>query len=114
MYIFKHNREANMGHSIEQQQADLELTRHSERRMSQRGIGETDILMVLQYGRLLHSRGACIHVVGRKEIKEARKDKVYLEDIEGIHVISSNDGAVLTVYRNKKLNLKNGRNQRLH
>lgn len=103
-----------MGHSTNGKWAKIELSMHSEKRMSQRGIGEDDILMVLNYGRLLHSRNAYIYVVGKKEVKEAQKEKVNLQKYEGIHVISTIDGTVLTVYRNKNLNIKDNHYKHSH
>lgn len=103
-----------MVHSTTDKRANVEFTMHTEKRMSQRAIDENDILMVLLYGRVLHSRNACIHVVGKKEVKEAQKEKINLEKYEGIHVISTNDGKVLTVYRNKKLNIKDNHYKHLH
>ena len=103
-----------MGHSTCGKWANIETSRHSEKRMSQRGIGEDDILIVQQYGRLLYSRNACIHVVGKKEVKEAKRENINLQKYEGIHVISSVEGTVLTVYRNKKLNIKDNHSKHFH
>lgn len=103
-----------MGLSAYGKRETVEFSSHSEMRMSQRGIGKDDILIVQQYGRLLYSRNACIHVVGKKEVKKAQKDNINLQKYEGIHVISSAEGTVLTVYRNKRLNVKDKHDKHFH
>ena len=80
---------------------ELSLTNHARRRMTGRGIRQEDIDMVMSFGRVTHTRGAVIHVVGQKEIQEHGR---FLERCEGIHVLCSpNDGAVITTYRNHDL-----------
>ena len=80
---------------------EVSLTNHARRRMSGRGIRPEDIDMVLSFGRITHTRGAVIHVVGQKEILEHGR---FLERCEGIHVLCApNDGAVITTYRNQDL-----------
>jgi hypothetical protein len=83
-----------------------DLSSHSRRRMAQRGIGTPDILTTMQFGRKRYVRGALFHVIGRKEVRKAEKHGIDLSDCEGLHVLCSPDGLVLTVYRNRQLDLR--------
>lgn len=77
------------------------ITYHTHQRMSARSINESDIDLVLNYGRASHTRKVVIYAVGRREVKEFGK---FLEPCEGIHVLCSpRDGAIITIYRNHDL-----------
>lgn len=76
------------------------LTRHAVARMSQRGIPTEMITLVLYFGRVVFIRGAVIHAIGRKEVERFRANNIDLSDCEGIQVVCSMDGAVITAYRN--------------
>lgn len=82
------------------------LTAHSRRRMAQRGIRRGDVATTLRHGRKVHVRGARIHVIGRREVKRAERVGANLRDLEGTHVVCTPAGTVLTVYKNKKLDLR--------
>lgn len=77
------------------------ITNHARQRMSGRSINESEIDLVLNYGRSSHTRKAVIYAIGRREIKEFGR---FLEPCEGIHVLcSALDGAIITTYRNHDL-----------
>ena len=77
------------------------ITNHARKRMSGRSISESEISLVLDYGRTSHTRKAVIYAVGRLEIKEYGR---FLEPCEGLHVLCSpRDGAIITTYRNRDL-----------
>lgn len=77
------------------------LTRHAWQRMTARSIPSDAVDAALQYGRLVHTRGAAISAIGRKEVKQCRKYGVNLAAYEGVQVVCSSDGAVMTTYRNR-------------
>lgn len=79
---------------------EANLTKHALERMRDRHIRNSDIDDVLTYGRDIHIRGAIIYVVGIKEVKLYKTMGVNLDRCEGIHVVCSRTGAVLTAYRN--------------
>jgi hypothetical protein len=79
------------------------LTDHATERLDARRISREAIFAVLDFGREVHTRGAVIHVIGRKEVKQYRRKGVDLSDFEGIHAVCSKDGAIMTVYRNHNL-----------
>lgn len=78
------------------------LTRHATARMTHRGIPAEVIETVIDYGRAVYTRGAVIHAIGRKEVERYRQEDIDLSDCEGVQVVCSTDGAVLTVYRNHR------------
>lgn len=76
------------------------LTYHATARKSHRGIPSEVIESVVEFGRVVYTRGAMIHAIGRKEVERYRQEDIDLSDCEGVQVVCSTDGAVLTVYRN--------------
>ena len=82
---------------------NLPLTHHAKIRMGGRGFASQSIDLVLGYGREIRSRGAVFHVIGKKEIEHFRKLEPRLKDLEGIQVVTSEDGMIITVYRNRDL-----------
>ncbi len=90
------------------------LSRHAESRMGHRGIPSEAVEMVMNYGRIVYTRGAIIYAIGRNEVAEAlAKDHIHLEEFEGVQVVcATDDDRILTVYRNhdfRKLRPKQGR-----
>jgi len=79
----------------------LALTKHARQRMDARRLPEPAVVAVMTYGRLARVRGAEVYAVGRKEVKQYRKVGIDLKDLEGVQVVCSRDGAVLTTYRNR-------------
>lgn len=73
--------------------------------MDQRRITAADISAVMKYGRLFYARGAVYHVLGRREIKRLLPI-VELQHLDGVHVICSHEGIVITVYRDKGFQTK--------
>lgn len=78
----------------------IAFTNHARQRMTGRRINQTDVENVLHFGREVHTRGASIFVIGRKEVTKYLATGVDLRRQEGLQVVCSPDGAVLTVYRN--------------
>ncbi len=81
------------------------FTDHAARRMAQRGISRKAVLRTLRHGRRVYIRGACLYAVGKREVHRSARRGVDLTALDGIHVVCS-DGVVLTVYRNRALNLR--------
>jgi len=84
----------------------IHLSDHARTRMAQRGLRAAAILAAIDYGREVRTRGAWFHVIGRKDIARARTLGVDLSKYEGVHVLRGEDGGVITVYRNKNLDLR--------
>jgi hypothetical protein len=84
-------------------QSEYSLTRHAWERMSGRGLSPAAIRLVQTYGRAVHIRGATIYVVGRREVEDYRQDGIELSSVEGVQVVCTESGLILTVYRNRDL-----------
>jgi len=69
--------------------------------MNARRLSRETVAQTLQYGREIHVRGAVIFAIGRKEVEHAKRFGVDLTRGEGVQVICSRDGGVMTVYRNR-------------
>lgn len=77
------------------------LTRHARQRMRSRGIPPDAIRAVLWYGRLVHTRGAEVYAIGRQEVRQYASEGLCLSPYEGLQVVCTPEGHVLTVYRNR-------------
>jgi len=79
----------------------LDLSQHAQQRMRERNLPRNAIRAALDYGRVVHTRGASIHAIGRKEVESAKHHGVDLSGFEGVQVVCSTDGKILTAYRNR-------------
>jgi hypothetical protein len=79
------------------------ISDHARRRMDGRRLSLADVRAALDYGRTVYTRGAAIHVIGRKEVQRWRPRGVDLAACEGVHVVCNTAGHVLTTYRNRDL-----------
>jgi len=59
------------------------------------------IRKVLEFGREKHVRGATIYAVGRKEINQYDKKGIDLKGLDGMQVVCSEEGSIITAYRNR-------------
>lgn len=94
--------------------ATAPLTKHARVRMSQRRLSDEAIATVMNYGRLVHTRGAEICAIGRKEVEHFRALGLDLSPYLGVQVVCSSDGAVITAYRSKDLRGLRPRGGRRH
>lgn len=60
-------------------------------------------MLAYKYGRVIHSRRAVYHVIGNKEIKKYGDIEPELKKMNGIQLVMSSKGTVLTTFRNKDL-----------
>jgi hypothetical protein len=80
----------------------IPLTNHARKRMNARKLPREAVRSALQYGRVVYTRGAAIHVIGRKEVHKYKKEGINLSAYEGVQVLCNpKDGTVITVYRNR-------------
>jgi hypothetical protein len=83
------------------QNGEYEISDHARKRMFERGFNTECIEAVLTFGRCVFMRSARVFAVGRKESKRF-DERVDLESYRGVQVVcSSENNAVLTVYRNR-------------
>lgn len=79
------------------------ISLHAKDQMHARSISTDALRSALKYGRMVWTRGARIYAIGRKEVQYYRAHGVDLARFEGIHVVESADGTIITVYRNRDL-----------
>lgn len=77
------------------------LTRHARSRLGSRGISEIAVVFAITLGRIVRTRGAEIHVIGRKEVQRFAAEGLDLSEFEGVQVVCSRGGWVITAYRNR-------------
>ena len=87
-------------HSNLEIHSDYDVSRHAWQRMSGRSLSPDTIRRVINFGRIKYGRGATIYAVGRKEVEQFEHDGIDLSSDEGVHVVCSNSGMIITVYRN--------------
>lgn len=73
---------------------------HACKRMHARNLRGAGIEAALRYGREVHTRGARIYAIGRREVVHFARHDVDLSAFAGVQVVCSFDGQVVTVYRN--------------
>ena len=81
------------------------FTQHAKRRMCARRITMDAVRAALDYGRVVYTRGAVIYILGTKELERCRKHGVDITQWDGLQVVCSHEGTILTAYRNKNLRL---------
>lgn len=79
------------------------MTDHAQTRMFSRRLSERAVQLALAHGREVHTRGAVLYAIGKKEVAKARRTGTDISLFEGVHVVCTSDGCVLTVYRNHDL-----------
>ena len=77
------------------------FTKHAWQRMTERGLSTAAIEAALDYGRIVHVRGAAIFAIGKKEVARCQSRGINISDLEGVQVVCKSDGMILTVYRNR-------------
>ncbi len=84
------------------QQSKYLVSEHAQVRLQQRGISQEKLIAALKYGRRVHTRGANIHVIGKKEIRRLEREGIRLDGMDGLHVVCNDqDKVILTAYKNQ-------------
>jgi len=98
--------------------SEYQITNHAWRRMTARSITKENIETVLQWGRIVYTRGAKVYALGKKEIAKIWKvTSKKLTSLEGIQVVCRpNENVIVTVYKNKdfKSSLKENKGYGYH
>ena len=80
----------------------IHISGHAVCRMNSRRFNVDILETVLEFGRVVYTRGASIHVIGKKEITRYSTKGINLSACEGIHVVCSTDEeTIITMYKNK-------------
>jgi hypothetical protein len=82
--------------------ASFHLTQHARGRIRKRGLSEEAVALTIQFGRLVYVRGAQIFALGRREVRRLLEEQgVDLSRYEGVQVVCSEKGDIITTYRNR-------------
>lgn len=90
-----------MSETIQADSGQYWITAHALRRMGARRISEAALVAALRFGRIAYVRGAKIFALGRKEVERLQRSGLDLSDYDGVQVVCTSDGTVLTTYRNR-------------
>ena len=85
------------------QTTHVTLSQHAEERMDARSIGAEAIEGVIRCGRVVYANKARIYFVGRREVRQYARQGIDISAWDGIHVVTSFDGVVMTTYRNHNI-----------
>jgi len=85
----------------------LKQTAHSIVRAAQRNLSEDDIEYVMSFGKHYHRFGAIIYYLRKRDLPETDLWCGCCQRLVGTAVVmSSYDGAIITVWRNRRTGLK--------
>ena len=76
-----------------------ELTKHASQRISQRMRNYKAIMFVMDYGKVIFKQGHTFYIATKKSFPR-NFDKSLLKELNNTVVIESNDGAIITCYKN--------------
>ena len=77
------------------------ISEHARKRCAQRNLGAEKLDTVLSYAQEIHRTGVIFYFLGKQNIpKEMRRNDCYSK-LEGAVLLTSNDGELITAYRNR-------------
>lgn len=79
------------------------LTEHARIRLDSRRISYDAVLAALQFGREVRIPGGTVYFVGRRQVHKQAAQGRNISSFEGIQVLCSLDGAIITAFRNHDL-----------
>ena len=92
---------------------DIRFTQHGWRRLQSRGVRYAGVVAAFEHGRIIFERGACIRVIGKREVSRARRKGIDISRHEGVHVVCCPEtDTVITVFRNHDLQTRPNRRSR--
>lgn len=83
----------------------LGLSVHAYKRSFERGIKQKMIAHILRFGRKRYQNNAVYYSIGRKEIKKYAKNCSELKEMNGMHMVVSLNGVILTLFRNRDFSI---------
>lgn len=81
--------------------AALGLSVHAYKRRLQRGFQQDMIAHILRFGRKRFQNNAVYYSIGRKEIEKHSQACPDLKQMNGMHIVMSLNGTILTLFRNR-------------
>jgi hypothetical protein len=83
------------------QPGSAQLSRHAKHRSAQSNLLAHDLELVRRYGVLERRTGVLFYFVRKRDVERYRGIEPRLVRLEGVVMIMSLDGVVITVYRNR-------------
>lgn len=80
----------------------VSLTRHARKRGARRNVAPDAVEYVLEHGRMIQRTGVLFFFLGRRDIPSCDRCASWSSRLEGVIVIISREGAVITVYRDRR------------
>ncbi|HEY7983542.1 MAG TPA: hypothetical protein VID73_05200 [Ktedonobacterales bacterium] len=77
-------------------------TRHARGREARRNLPPDAVDYVLAHGRAIHRTGLTFYFLGRRDMPPPDRGASWAARLEGTTVLVAPDGAVVTVYRNRR------------
>lgn len=78
------------------------LTAHARARAARRNVAPDAVDYVLMYGRRIQRTGVAFYFLGRRDMPPADRCASWAARLEGTIVVVAADGAVITLYRNRR------------
>src|SRR5690348_10317097 len=96
--------EVTRGSSSQQESGSsvVSFTQHARKRGARRNVAPDAVDYVLTYGRMIRRTGAMFYFLGRRDIPPCDRRASWASRLEGSIVIVAPDGAVITIYRNRR------------
>lgn len=82
--------------------SSLVYSYHAAHRATLRSITPADLAYILTYGRAIQRTGVSFYFLARKDIRDAGSRVGWARRLEGTVILVSKDGAIITIYRNRK------------
>jgi hypothetical protein len=80
----------------------VSFTRHARCRGARRNVAPDAVEYVLTHGRQIQRTGMTFYFLGRRDMPEEDRGASWASRLEGTIVLMAPDGAVITVYRNRR------------
>lgn len=78
-----------------------DITEHARKRISQRMRNYKAIMLVMEYGKTVFKQSLTFYIATKKSFPR-NFDKSLLKELNNTVVVESNDGAIITCYKNAK------------
>lgn len=80
----------------------MHITEHAQQRCAQRQINPETFAFIKKHGQKIHRTGITFFFLGKRNIPTSMKRQDRFARLEGITLLVSADGTLITTYRNRK------------
>lgn len=86
----------------EEEMQNVTVSEHAFKRVAQGKLSPRDIAYVIRHGRVLYRTGVKFFFLGWRDIPEDHRRLPRVSRLEGLTILPSHDGTLLTAYKNRK------------